>query len=284
MNTIVERHEVLRTTFAVGADGDPVQRIGPVQPVDLPVVDLGEYPEPERNGHVRRAIAELGGRRFDLAQDLLLRAALFRLDTNRYVLAVVQHHVASDGWSTGIFRRDLAALYAAYSQGLPNPLPALAVQYADFAEWQRQRFRGEQLERQLAYWKAQLKGISVLALPMDRPRPAVQSYRGASRTLILSRELVDRLKALSRQEGSTLFMTLLTVFQVLLHRYTGQADIAVGTPIAGRVRPEVEELIGCFLNTLVLRTDLSGNSTFKKLLAYVPQFKFFRNRLSNSQA
>jgi non-ribosomal peptide synthetase component F len=180
------------------------------------------------------------------------------------------HHIVSDGWSMGVLIRELTTLYAAFNQGNTVSLPELPIQYADFAIWQRQWLQAKMLETQLAYWKQQLDGApSLLQLPTDRPRPAIQTFRGARHILDIPKPLTEALKALSRQEGVTLFMTLLAAFKTLLHHYTEQNDILVGSPIANRNRPEIEELIGFFVNTLVLRTDLGGNPSFRELLQRV---------------
>ena len=269
LSAIVERHEVLRTTYGLTDEGEPVQQIGAAVNIDLPVIDISEIAESQRDDAVQRIAAELRERSFDLRNDLPLRLTLVKLSANSHVLVEVKHHIASDGWSSGIFSRELAAIYSALSQGRPNPLGELPVQYADYSLWQREWLQGEVLDRQLAYWKEQLKDIPVLELPMDGRRDGSLNRAGAKLSVTLSKSLADRLKALSRQEGATLFMTLLTAFHVLLHRYTGQDDIAVGSPIAGRTRSETEGLIGFFVNTLVLRSKLSGNPTFKELLAQV---------------
>lgn len=269
LNAIVDRHEVLRTTFSLAGDGAPIQLIGKSRPVDLPIVDLGEYADSEHDTEVRRAIADLQGLPFDISRDLMLRAALFRLAADRHVLVVIQHHIASDGWSSGVFWRELAAFYDGFSQRRTPLLPELPIQYADFAAWQRKWLTGEVLESQLSYWREQLKDPPLLKLPTDRPRPAARTHRGARQNFRLSRELTQGLKNLSSQEHVTLFMTLLAAFQTLLLRYSGEDDIAVGSPIANRNRLEIEGLIGFFVNTLVLRVDLSGNPTFCDLLSRV---------------
>ena len=179
------------------------------------------------------------------------------------------HHVVSDGWSLGVFWRELGALYEAFSRGEPSPLAELPVQYADYALWQRRWLTGEVLEEQLGYWREQLAGAGALELPTDHPRPAVRTHLGARQELVLPEPLTRALKELSRQEGTTLFMVLLGAFQALLSRYSGQEDVAVGSPIAGRNQAETEDLIGFFVNTLVMRTDLSGDPTFKELLGRV---------------
>src|SRR5262249_10220315 len=209
-------------------------------------------------------------RPFDLAHGPLVRTTLLRLASEDHVLLLTLHHIIFDGWSTEVFWRELVALYSAIDTGQPLSLPALPIQYADFAVWQRQWFQGEVLAAQLAYWKRQLgNDLPVLNLPTDWPHPSIQTFRGARHTVGFPQRLSAALKALSQQEGVTLFMTLVAAFQTLLFRYTGQTDLVVGTPIAGRTRVETESLLGFFVNTLVLRTDLSGNPLFRKLLGRV---------------
>ncbi|MDP2604425.1 MAG: condensation domain-containing protein, partial [Deltaproteobacteria bacterium] len=263
LDAIVYRHEVLRTTFTLVDGGTPVQSVGQNRSVDFPLIDLSSCPDDKRNEELQRAITEITERRFDLSRDLMIRAALLRLAPSEHVFLLVTHHIATDGWSSGILWRELALLYAAFSTGEPDPLPELPVQYADYAVWQRSYLQGEVLEKQLSYWKKQLSGVPVLELPVDRPRPAVQSYQGARLSFAISKTVSEKLKTLSRNHGVTLFMTLLAAFQTLLHRYTGQEDIAVGSAIANRTRAEIEGLIGFFVNTLVLRADLSGNPSFR---------------------
>ncbi|MFB3092706.1 MAG: condensation domain-containing protein, partial [Dehalococcoidia bacterium] len=269
LNEISRRHEALRTTFSV-VDGQPAQVIAPKLNLTLPVLDLRELTEIERDAEVQRLVVEEAQAPFDLAQGPLLRASLLRLGQEEHVLMLTMHHVVSDGWSLNVLFRETTTLYQAFSTGEPSPLPEIPIQYADFALWQRQWLQGEELESQLAYWKEQLDGIPpVLELPTDRPRPAVETFRGAQQFLLLPDALTRSLKALSQREEVTLFMTLLAAFQTLLHRYTGQDDILVGFPIANRNRAEIEGLIGFFVNTLVLRTDLSGEPTFRELLGRV---------------
>ncbi|HLF04001.1 MAG TPA: amino acid adenylation domain-containing protein [Dehalococcoidia bacterium] len=269
LDAVVARHEALRTTFAV-QDGAPVQVVGASRPVALPVTGLGQRPgagdEPDE-ARVQRWLAAETQRPFDLTKDLMLRASLLRLSEEEHILLLVTHHIASDGWSTSVLFRELSALYAAFAQGEPSPLAPLPIQYADYAVWQRQRFQGAAAEAQLAYWRQRLTGApTVLDLPANRPRPAVQSALGARQSLVLSAALTEGLRALGREEQATLFMVLLGAFNVLLHRYTRQEDILVGSPVAGRERVETEGLIGFFVNDLVLRTDLTGNPTFRELL------------------
>jgi amino acid adenylation domain-containing protein len=266
LGEIVRRHEALRTTFAE-VDRSPVQVIAPFAGFALPVEDLSGLSEADREAAVRRRAGEEARRAFDLSAGPLFRAALLRLGDEDHVLLLSMHHIVSDGWSMGVLFRELSSLYAAYREGREAPLRELAVQYADYAVWQREQLAGEVLDRQLAYWREQLAGVpELLELPTDRPRPPVQTYRGATAPVELSPELMERLQALGRSEGATLFMTLLGAFQVLLSKYSGSEDIVVGSPIAGRGRREVEELIGFFVNTLVLRTDLSGDPSFREIL------------------
>jgi amino acid adenylation domain-containing protein/non-ribosomal peptide synthase protein (TIGR01720 family) len=270
LDEVVRRHEVLRTTFKVVA-GSPVQEIRAELPVELPLLKLGGSAE-EREAEALRLAQEEGQRPFDLAEGPLLRAQLLHVGDADHVLLFTMHHIISDGWSMGVLVKEVTALYAAFSRGEEPSLPALPIQYADYAVWQRGWLRGEVLEAQLSYWRRQLEGAPAsLELPTDRPRPAAQSYRGSTATLALSKELSESLKSLSRRGGVTLFMTLLAAFDVLLCRYTGQEDIVVGSDIANRNRGETEGLLGFFINQLVLRTDLSGDPTFRELLARVRQ-------------
>jgi amino acid adenylation domain-containing protein len=269
LNELVKRHEVLRTTFAI-VDGRPAQVVAPLLTLALPIVDLRDLPETEREIEVQRLATNEAQRPFDLAEGPLVRATVLRLGEDEHVGLLTMHHIVSDGWSTGILIREMAALYDAFSSDRVASLPELPIQYADFAHWQRDWLQGEVLETQLSYWKQQLLGAPpLLELPVDHPRPAVQAFHGAHQSILLPRTVGDGLKALSRKEGVTLFMTLLAAFQVLLHRYTNQEDLVIGTPIANRNRLEIERLIGFFVNTLVLRTDLSGNPSFLELLRRV---------------
>ncbi|HEY6186888.1 MAG TPA: amino acid adenylation domain-containing protein, partial [Pyrinomonadaceae bacterium] len=266
---IIRRHEVLRTAFAQ-SDGSPVQVISAPEPLSLPSTDLSRLTEAEQDAEVRRLTAEEAQRPFDLSHGPLLRARLLRLGAEDHVLLFTMHHIICDGWSIGLMINEVAVLYKAFIEGKPSPLAELPIQYADYAQWQREWLRGELLDAKMAYWKNQLDGAPpVLELPADRPRPQAATYNGAIESLMLSQNLSEELAALSRREGVTLFMTLLAAFQTLLYRYTAHDDIVVGSPIAGRNRAEIENLIGFFINTLVLRTDLSGNPNFKELLGRV---------------
>jgi amino acid adenylation domain-containing protein len=269
INEVVRRHESLRTTFEM-VEGQPVQVIAPVLSLTLPVVNLHELSKADQKTEVQRLATELSQRPFDLVQEPLLRWTLLQIGEQEYVLLFHIHHIVFDGWSWDIVIRELVALYDAFSTGKPSPLPELPIQYADFALWQRQWLQGAVLETQLAYWRTQLGNHPpVLQLPTDLPRPVVQTFRGASKSFSLRSEISEALKALSRHEDVTLFMILLAAFKILIYRYTGMEDIAVGSPIANRSREEIERLIGFFVNTLVLRTDLSGNPTFRELLKRV---------------
>ncbi|HKC12581.1 MAG TPA: condensation domain-containing protein, partial [Vicinamibacteria bacterium] len=266
LEAIVSRHESLRTTFT-SVEGRPLQVVAPVSSLPLTELDLRGLPDREREA--RRLAEKEAARSFDLGRGPLLRAKLLRLAEREYVLLLTVHHIVFDGWSMGIFTRELTALYEAHLSGAPPPLGELAVQYADFAAWQREWLQGEILADQVGYWRQQLEGLQALEIPTDHPRLGVQTFNGAwkHRTIPVLREL----KELSQREGVTLFMTLLAAFQTLLHRYTGAEDVAVGSPIANRRRPEFEDLIGLFVNSLVLRTDAGGDPTFRELLARVKQ-------------
>ncbi|MBE9212888.1 amino acid adenylation domain-containing protein [Plectonema cf. radiosum LEGE 06105] len=271
LNTIIERHEILRTNFKA-VDEELVQVISPSRELILNSINLQLIPKSEQEIKVKEiAIAE-AQKPFDLEQDLLLRVTLLELDQTEYVILLTMHHIISDGWSMQVLVKEIATLYAALSQGIPSPLKPLPIQYADFAVWQRQWLQGEVLATQLGYWKQQLGGtLPVIQLPTDFPRSRVQAFRGETVSFQLSSELSNKLKTIASSEKATLFMTLLAAYKVLLYRYTGQADIIVGSPIANRNRAELEGLIGFFVNTLVLRTDLNGNPTFQEVLQQVRQ-------------
>jgi amino acid adenylation domain-containing protein len=269
LDAIVQRHEALRTIFVV-RDGQPMQMIVPHLKVPLLVADLEHLPEAQRETEMLRLANEEVQRPFDLAHGPLLRTMLFRLAAEEYLLLLTIHHIVFDGWSEKVFFRELAMFYQAFANGQPAALPELPIQYVDFAVWQRERLQGEMLEEQLTYWKKHLAGApAALELPTDRPRLTVPTSRGSMHLFTLSKSLTDSLKVLSRQEGVSLFTTLVTAFQTLLHRYTGQDDLLLGTDVADRSQAETEDLIGFFVNTLVLRSNLSGNPTFCELLSRV---------------
>ena len=283
LQTLMQRHEILRTTFAdsnksesnvrngsdvAGAEsgGHPQQIIHPQGLTTLTQLDLSALGD-QSWAEVERLARKEAHQPFDLCQGPLLRVTLLTLANQEFVLLVTLHHIISDVWSTGVFVREIATLYHAFTQGLPNPLPSLPIQYADFTLWQRQRLQGEHLQQHIHYWQQQFATIPpVLQLPSDRPRSAVQSIRGSRQDFSLSIELTQALKRLSKDADATLFMTLLAAFKTLLYRYTGQTDITVGSPIANRNHAALEGLIGLFMNTLALRTQLDGDSSFRELL------------------
>ncbi|MGC0336804.1 amino acid adenylation domain-containing protein [Streptomyces sp. SLBN-8D4] len=267
LNAITARHEVLRTRLVTGSDGVPHQVIDPPGTVSLPVVDLSARPEPART--VQQLVDQDTRMPIDLAAGPMLRAVLYRLAPAEHMLALTMHHVTFDEWSDRVFRRDLLALYEAFRAGEPDPLPPLPVQYADFAVWQRTWLSGDALDEQLAYWREQLAGVPVLDLPTDRPRPPVPSRAGAVVGFRVPASVTEGLRKLAGENDASMFMTLLAAYTLVLSRYSGQDDIAVGTPVAARNRAETEDLIGFFVNSLVLRTDLSGDPTFTELLARV---------------
>jgi amino acid adenylation domain-containing protein len=269
INEIVKRHEALRTIFTA-VDGEPQQTILPELEIVIPMVDVRHLVAGEREAELERIAAENSHQSFDLARGPMLRAVIVKLDDEDHALCLTLHHIISDGWSSGVFVQEFASLYEAFAAGRTPALPPLKVQYADFAIWQREWLNGNVKERHLAYWRKQLgKNVPVLELPTVKPRPAVQTLRGATESLQLSRSLTDSINELSRQQNATLFMVLLGALQVLLSRYARQEEIVVGTPIANRNRAEIEPLIGVFVNTLVLRTDLSGDPSFSSLLRRV---------------
>ncbi|HEY0603571.1 MAG TPA: amino acid adenylation domain-containing protein [Herpetosiphonaceae bacterium] len=273
LQEIVRRHEMLRTTF-VADNGSLLQVIAESATLELPLVDLSGLPAAEREPEARRLAVAEAHRSFDLARGPLLRAVLVRLHPEgtraEHILLLTIHHIITDAWSNSVLNRELAILYEAFAHDRPSPLPELPIQYADFAVWQRDYLTSAVREAQLTYWKQQLAGAPpLLELPCDHPRPTVQRYGGAYVPLVLSQSLSAALTALSQREGVTLFMTLLAAFKTLLYRYTGQHDLLVGSPNAGRNRSETEGLIGFFVNMLVLRTDLSGDPTFQELLQRV---------------
>ncbi|WP_406694054.1 amino acid adenylation domain-containing protein [Singulisphaera sp. Ch08] len=269
-NEIVRRHDALRTTFAM-SDGSPVQVIAPARELRLATMDLRHWPEQRREAEAERLAHDEARRPFNLAQGPLVRAVLLQLGDFDHVLLLTMHHIVTDGWSFGVAVRELATLYESRRAGVQSPLPELPIQYADFATWQRNWLQGDVLEGLIGYWTKQLAGVSPLEMPTDRPRPAVRAARGANRLFAISPELTARLEALGHREGATTFMVLLAAFQTLLHRYSGQDDFAVGTPIANRNRAEIEGLIGFFVNMLALRADLSGDPSFRELLGRVRQ-------------
>ncbi|MEM1393821.1 MAG: amino acid adenylation domain-containing protein [Cyanobacteria bacterium P01_H01_bin.150] len=265
-NKIVQRHETLRTTFR-SVNGHPNQVINPTFTLKLSIVDLQEYSTKKQKAEVLRLAIKENQLLFNLTQGPLLRANLLHLSEQQYVLLLTMHHLVFDGWSIGLFIKEVIAHYNAFCKGKPSPFSDLPIQYVDFAVWQRQWLQGEVLKYQIYYWRKQLEDAPrVLDLPTDYPRPAIRTFQGATYSFELSQKLSVALNTLSQQQKSTLFMTLLASFQILLWRYTGSEDIVVGSPIANRNRDEIKELIGFFLNILVLRTNLTANPSFEELL------------------
>jgi len=270
LDGVMRRHEILRTTFSV-RDGEPVQIIHPALSLSLSIRDLRSLQKPQREESLQQVLLEDIRRPFDLDRGPLFRAGLIQTRDDEHVLLLNMHHIVSDEWSTRILFDELASLYRAYSNEAVPSLAELPIQYADYSVWQRDWLHGENLNTQLSYWKNRLDGVTAVNLPTDRPRPAIQTYSGSQYTIPISNQVCDQLKNLSRREGVTFFMTLLAAFHMFLHRYTGQDDVPVGTPIAGRTRLETEGLIGFFVNTLVMRPDLSGDPTAREFLARVRQ-------------
>jgi amino acid adenylation domain-containing protein len=269
INTLIERHETLRTTFDIVGD-DVVQIIHNAAALDIPAVDLQELSPIEQEDQLRNLINEEAQTPFNLTQGPLIRFKLVYLGKDNHILLYTIHHIIFDEWSMGIFKKEIARLYDAYNAGLAITLPDLPIQYADFAVWQRQQLEGNHLQTHLVYWKQQLAHApGILELPIDYPRPPLQTFNGAIHSFFLPQALRHSLQALAQEESATLFMTLLAVFKLLLFRYSGQSQIVVGTPIANRNHVETEGLIGFFLNTLVLHTEMGDNPAFRTLLARV---------------
>ena len=268
LNELVRRHEILRTSFVSVGDG-PSQHISTTLELPLPLTDLSSLPADQRWSQALDLAAAEVRQPFDLTQPPLLRTQLLRLEENEHVLLLTMHHIVSDGWSLVQLVREMAALYEVYCEGRDSQLGELPIQYADYAVWQREQFAGEKVEAPLNYWREQLRGAGVLELPTDHPRPNKQSFSGKSHRFSVSRSLTESLTELSQRHGATLFMTLLSAFQVLLSRYSGQSDISVGTPVAGRTHTETEALIGLFVNTLVIRAHIEANESFLQVLDHV---------------
>jgi acyl carrier protein len=270
LNEIVRRHESQRTTFDAGKDGEPVQVIAASFILNIPTVDLSARPEAEREP----AVTEIAGKEaqtpFDLSKSPLLRATILKLGTRDHVLLLTMHHIVSDAWSAAIFFQELGVLYTAFAAGKPSPLPELAIQYADYAAWQRKFFQGKALEDQISYWREHLKGAPpLLQLPANRPRPEVRKFEGAYEPIPVRSDVAEAVKTFCQQEGVTPFMALLAAFKALLFRYSGQEHIVLGTDIANRTTDETEKMIGFFINLLPLHTDLSGDPTFRELVSRV---------------
>lgn len=269
VNEVARRHESLRTRIGVSR-GEATQIIDPQLLLSIPLVDLSELRTTEQRSGCRRLCADEARRRMDLQQGPLVRLHLLKLGPGEHVLLLVVHHIITDGWSRSLFLSEMGRLYEAYIQGQPSPLSELSVQYADYAIWQRQQLQGERLDQHTGYWRNKLAGVPrTLELPLRQARPARQTFRSGSESLTIPKNQVELIKSLGRKEGSTLFMTLLAAFQTVLHCYSGQDNICVVTPVANRQRPEVEGLIGFFVNMLALHTDFSGDPTFRQVLKRV---------------
>lgn len=268
LNEIIRRHESLRTHFG-SAQGEPHQIIDPPARLQVQPVDLTSMPEREREAEATKIALEEIQTPFDLGLGPLFRVKLLRLAEDNHVLVATMHHIISDGWSNEVLMRELSVLYEAFTSGQSSPLPELAIQYADYAAWERKWLSGENLEKQIRYWQEQLEGVETLDLPTDRPRPSFVTYNGASESVAMGPDLTESLRKLGRSQGTTLYMTLLAAWQVLLWRYSGQEDIAVGSPVAGRKQAELEGLIGFFVNALVLRSQVRGSLTFAEFLRQV---------------
>ncbi|NEO47535.1 MAG: non-ribosomal peptide synthetase, partial [Moorea sp. SIO4A3] len=270
LNQIIARHETLRTTFSE-INGNPVQIIQPPFELQLPTKDLSELTESEQSTKLQQLLQQENELSFNLEIDPPIRAQLFQLGTTEHILQITLHHIAGDGWSLTVLPKELSAIYTAILEEQASPLPELPIQYADFAVWQRNYLQGETLETQLSYWKQKLEDLPQLQLPTDHPRPAVETFNGAGIPINIPAALTSKVKQLSQKQGTTLFMTLLAGFKVLLSRYSGQEKIAVGSPIANRNRSEIEGLIGFFVNSLVMYTDLGGEASFTEVLNRVKQ-------------
>jgi amino acid adenylation domain-containing protein len=270
LNEIVRRHESQRTTFDADKDGEPIQVIAESFALNIPTVDLSTRPGAEREAAVREIAAKEAQTPFDLSKGPLLRATIVKLDSRDHVLLLTMHHIVSDAWSAAIFFQELGVLYTAFAAGKPSPLPELAVQYADYAAWQRKFLQGKALEDQISYWREHLIGAPpLLQLPADRPRPEVRKFEGTYEPIPVRNDVAEAVKAFCQQEGVTPFMALLAAFKALLFRYSGQEHIVLGTDIANRTTDETEKMIGFFINLLPLHTDLTGDPTFRELVARV---------------
>ena len=266
--TVLDRHEVLRSVI-YQVEGNPFIRVKEDNDLAISVIDDFSNKEHRSNNELRQYISDLVNEPFDLSRDNMLRASLIRLADDEHILVVTMHHIASDGWSISILVREVVELYESFIQRQAPALIPLSIQYPDYAIWQKNYLQGDVLDRKLDYWKQKLSGVSAIQLPTDRARPAVRSNQGAMHGFAIDKNLVDRLQQLSQQNGVTLFMTLLGAFNVLLHRYSDQEDICVGTPIAGRQHEQLENLIGFFINTLALRTAVNRDGSFLELLGEV---------------
>jgi condensation domain-containing protein len=269
LNEMFRRHEALRTTFDL-VDGEPCQIVWPPQHVSIPLVDLTELPEQQQQKRVRSLVEQNKDRRINLAEGPLLKVTLFKLSEDEHIALVIIYHIICDRWALGLIVKEFATLYNSFINDLPTPLSELPIQYGDFACWQRESLTGQTYESLRCYWEQQLSG-SPLATPLlpDHKRPALQSFRAAAKTILFTKNLTDRIKAVSQSEGVTIFIVLLSLFKCLIYRLTWHSDIVIQTPIANRTRSEFEQLIGSFVNTLLLRTSLAGNPPFREVIKRV---------------
>ncbi|HKY19588.1 MAG TPA: condensation domain-containing protein, partial [Vicinamibacterales bacterium] len=266
LDAIVARHAVLRTVFRQ-IDDEPVQVVRPAVTVLVDRIDLSGLSEAERSQRVQDLTVAEAKKPFDLSRDLMLRCGLIHLGADSHVVLFTMHHIASDGWSMGVLIKEFVALYEAFIEGRPDPLPPLPVQYADFAGWQRQAMQGGLLEAELAHWQARLAGMPTIhSLPLDKPRPAEQSFAANRHSQVIDRAMLDALRHLGRAHGATLFMVLQAAFAALLSRFSGETDVVMGVPNAGRTQKELAPLIGFFINTLIFRTQISEDLQVKELL------------------
>ena len=270
LNQIIARHETLRTTFS-SINDTVVQVIGSVFELELAKKDLSQLTASQQKTKLQQLLQTENEQLFNLEVDSPIRAVLLKLGATEHILQVTLHHIASDGWSLTVFAQEFSAIYSAALQNQPSPLPELPIQYADFAVWQSNYLQDQTLEAQLGYWKEKLQELPQLQLPKDHPRPPVQTFNGAGIPINIPAALTSKVKQLSQKQGVTLFITLLAVFKILLYRYSGQEQIAVGSPIANRNRSEIEGLIGFFVNSLVMYTDLGGEPSFIEVLNRVRQ-------------
>ncbi|MDA2921281.1 condensation domain-containing protein [Desulfobacterota bacterium AH_259_B03_O07] len=269
INEIVNRHEALRTTITNNEEGQPLQTIAPAMSLSLSSIDISEFPESKREVEVLRLISEQARRPFDLGRGPLLQTSLLREDDYNHTLLITMHNIVSDEYSVVVFIRELKEIYEAFSSGRPSPLPKLPTQYSEFILLQNKWLQDHAMDTKLNYWKQQLDNLPVLEIHTDHPRPKINTFHGATKTFELDTDLYEYLKNLSRQEEVPVSMLLMAAFIVLLHRYSGQLDIVVGSNTNNRSQPEIEGLIGCFENMLVIRTDLSGAPSFRELLGRV---------------
>ena len=268
LNEIIRRHQIFRTTFTT-IDEQPVQIVNEAVSLKIKILDLQSTIPAEREAQALELAAEEIQKNFDLLNGPLIRVVVFPIDKQEHIVLILVHHIVFDGWSFGVFFHELSSIYTAFLNGRSSPLPEPSLQFFEFAQVQREKMNEEVLEAQLSYWKSQLKDPPVTTLPTDRPRPAVQSSKGAGEILLISEKLVTGLKIFSANEKVTLFMTLLAALQTLVHRYSSSEDIVVGCPISGRINIQTEEMIGFFVNTLSFRTSFSGDPTFRQLLNHV---------------